>query len=280
MADLMAKVKQRISAVNLPGGGGSGGASGIAASYAGFAGSAPALPLPSVATRPFRRLYIGSIPPGTTSDQLNKFFDETIQRAGYPGTHCVPNACGEVGDKAFAFIEFYTLEMCAAVVGLNGITFNGRALKITRPRDWKAELQPQLAANIVLSPKELGILPRTVEEGPHKVFIGGIPTYFNEEALKDFLQCFGKLKSMNLVRDPGAPMNKGFAFFEFEDHSHTAIAVSKLNGYQLELGKPPVSNNTHHFSGSHTQLSLPPTHLYPLLSPPKITPPISIYSLL
>jgi splicing factor U2AF subunit len=41
----------------------------------------------------------------------------------------------------------------------------------------------------------------TVAESPNKLFIGGLPTYLNEEQVMELLKSFGELKSFNLVKD-------------------------------------------------------------------------------
>merc|ERR1712227_588367 len=40
-----------------------------------------------------------------------------------------------------------------------------------------------------------------VEDSPHKVFIGGLPNYLQEEQVREILQSFGQLKAFNLVKD-------------------------------------------------------------------------------
>ena len=45
------------------------------------------------------------------------------------------------------------------------------------------------------------IISTNVSEGPNKIFVGGLPSYLNEEQVKQLLTTFGPLKSFNLVRD-------------------------------------------------------------------------------
>ena len=44
-------------------------------------------------------------------------------------------------------------------------------------------------------------VPTTPAENPHKIFVGGLPIYFNEEQVKELLSAFGDLKMFNLVKD-------------------------------------------------------------------------------
>jgi hypothetical protein len=288
MKSLLARVQHKMSssaaAPQIPG-------QGFAALPFGGGGGASTGPIPGVvpATRPFRRLYIGSLPPNTKSEDLHKFINDTINRAGYPGDHLVTVL--PINEKPFAFAEFRTMEMCDACLSLNGIMFNGRTLKVIRPKDWNAALQPPLAQKISLNPSSLGIIPRLVEDGPNKVFIGGLPHEFNEEALKVLLEHFGPLKALHLVRDPGAPTCKGFGFFEFKDPAHTEAAIQALHNYPLQADKPPVSaprcthctphqplpHGTHFFfslfSLSHMHAHAHPHHGAWLFSLPPSPPP-------
>jgi RNA recognition motif-containing protein len=42
-----------------------------------------------------------------------------------------------------------------------------------------------------------------VPDSINKVFVGGLPTYLNEEQVMELLMCFGELKAFNLVRENG-----------------------------------------------------------------------------
>lgn len=46
-----------------------------------------------------------------------------------------------------------------------------------------------------------GNVGSTVADSPNKLFIGGLPTYLNEEQVMELLKSFGELKSFNLVKD-------------------------------------------------------------------------------
>jgi splicing factor U2AF subunit len=72
-----------------------------------------------------------------------------------------------------------------------------------------------------------------VEEGPNKIFIGGLPFYLNEEQVKELLSSFGQLRSFNLVKDTANGNSKGFAFFEYLDPNNTDKACAGLNGMKL-----------------------------------------------
>jgi splicing factor U2AF subunit len=73
----------------------------------------------------------------------------------------------------------------------------------------------------------------TVPDSPHKIFIGGLPAYLNDEQVKELLTSFGQLKAFNLVKDAATGLSKGYAFCEYADVVMTDQAIAGLNGMQL-----------------------------------------------
>lgn len=61
----------------------------------------------------------------------------------------------------------------------------------------------------------LGIISTKVEDGPNKIFVGGLPKEFSEEQIKNLLQRYGQLKSFHLVKDNKIDASRGFAFCEY-----------------------------------------------------------------
>ena len=47
------------------------------------------------------------------------------------------------------------------------------------------------------------------QDSPHKIFIGGLPNYLNEDQVKELLSSFGQLKAFNLVKDSATQLSKG-----------------------------------------------------------------------
>jgi RNA recognition motif-containing protein len=44
-----------------------------------------------------------------------------------------------------------------------------------------------------------------VPDSPNKVFIGGLPSYLNDDQVMELLKSFGELKAFNLVKEQGDP---------------------------------------------------------------------------
>jgi len=119
-------------------------------------------------------------------------------------------------------------------MGFDGITLKGHSLKVRRPKDYKPVAEEKPTTSVGLP----HIVSTNVQEGPNKIFIGGLPSYLNEEQVKELLSAFGQLKSFNLVKDNNTGNSKGFAFFEYLDADVTDKACAGLNG--MKIGEKTV----------------------------------------
>uniref|UniRef100_A0A034VJ82 Splicing factor U2AF subunit n=3 Tax=Dacini TaxID=43871 RepID=A0A034VJ82_BACDO len=187
----------------------------------------------STITRQARRLYVGNIPFGVTEDEMMEFFNQQMhltglaQAAGSPVLACQINL-----DKNFAFLEFRSTDETTQAMAFDGINFKGQSLKIRRPHDYQP--MPGVAdAPPITAPVANGVISTVVPDSPHKIFIGGLPNYLNEEQVKELLLSFGQLRAFNLVKDAATGLSKGYAFSEYVDHSITDQAIAGLNGMQL-----------------------------------------------
>ncbi|XP_055330845.1 splicing factor U2AF 50 kDa subunit-like [Paramacrobiotus metropolitanus] len=186
--------------------------------------------LGSTVTRQARRLYVGNYPFGVSEEQLADFFNQQMhlnglaQAPGNPVLSCQINV-----EKNFAFVEFRSIDETTQAMAFDGINFQGQALKVRRPRDYQAMpgTADYPAHNL------LGVVSSVVSDSPHKIFIGGLPSYLNDSQVKELLQAFGPLRAFNLVKDSTTSVSKGFAFCEYADTNITDTAVAGLNGMQL-----------------------------------------------
>ncbi|KAF0764351.1 splicing factor U2AF 50 kDa subunit-like [Aphis craccivora] len=198
----------------------------------------------STITRQARRLYVGNIPFGVTEDEMMEFFNQQMhlsglaQAAGNPVLACQINL-----DKNFAFLEFRSIDETTQAMAFDGINFKGQSLKIRRPHDYQptpgmTESNPVTNYNSGMTldmmkydSSSFGV--GTVPDSPHKIFIGGLPAYLNDEQVKELLTSFGQLKAFNLVKDAATGLSKGYAFCEYADVVMTDQAIAGLNGMQL-----------------------------------------------
>jgi len=177
--------------------------------------------------RQTRRLYIGNIPIGVTDREIAEFFNTAMLTAKVTkDNNPSPVIAVQMNrEKKYAFLEFTAAEDATAGMGFDGIVLKGHALKVRRPNKEKAN--EENLSNTALLPN---IVSTNVGDSPHKVFIGGIPSYLNEEQVKELVSSFGQLRSFHLVRDNNTGNSKGYAFFEYYDPEVTDRACAGLNG--------------------------------------------------
>jgi len=132
----------------------------------------------SAISRQARRLYVGNIPFGVTEEMMMDFFNNQMgmaslsQADGNPVIACQVNL-----DKNFAFLEFRSVDETTQAMAFDGINFQGQSLKIRRPRDY----QPLPGMSETPSVAVPGVVSTVVQDSPHKIFIGGLPNYLNED---------------------------------------------------------------------------------------------------
>ena len=149
------------------------------------------------------------------------------------------------GDQLGEELRLYGIPQASACIHFDGIVYDGHTLRIRRPKDYAAA-----AAAMGLAPAP-GVAPRRrpasppasppgaggpqtqVPDTPNTVFVGGIPSYFNEEQVQELLITVGPLKHFNLIGDQVNGLSKGYAFCERIDNETTDKACAALNGIQL-----------------------------------------------
>ncbi|XP_029364119.1 splicing factor U2AF 65 kDa subunit-like isoform X2 [Echeneis naucrates] len=181
-------------------------------------------------TRQARRLYVGNIPFGVTEESMAEFFNAQMRLAGLSQAPSNPVLAVQINqDKNFAFLEFRSVDETTQAMAFDGIIFQGQSLKIRRPHDYRPlpGISEQPAFHVP------GVVSTVVPDSPHKLFIGGLPNYLNDDQVKELLTSFGPLKAFNLVKDSATSLSKGYAFCEYVDISATDQAVAGLNGMQL-----------------------------------------------
>ncbi|KAK3583631.1 hypothetical protein CHS0354_039458 [Potamilus streckersoni] len=181
-------------------------------------------------SRQSRRLYVGNIPFGVSEEAMMNFFNQQMKITGLAQAEGNPVIAVQINlDKNFAFLEFRSVDETTQAMAFDGIAFQGQALKIRRPRDYQA--MPGMSDNPSINVP--GVVSTVVQDSPHKVFVGGLPNYLNEDQVKELLTSFGPLRAFNLVKDSATGLSKGYAFCEYVDVTVTDQACAGLNGMQL-----------------------------------------------
>lgn len=67
--------------------------------------------------------------------------------------------------------------------------FLGQSLKIRRPHDYQP--MPGMAENSISVPA--GVISTVVPDSPHKIFIGGLPNYLNEDQVFNTTNTFVRM---------------------------------------------------------------------------------------
>eukprot|EP01138_Halocafeteria_seosinensis_P010948 gb/GECG01011182.1/.p1 GENE.gb/GECG01011182.1/~~gb/GECG01011182.1/.p1 ORF type:complete len:584 (+),score=112.86 gb/GECG01011182.1/:1-1752(+) len=185
-------------------------------------------------TRHARRIYVGGIGTDVTEADMTAFFNAVIERVYKPMEGGAVVSVYINHERKFAFVELREIALATAAMELDGIPYNGQPLKIRRPNDYTPSAIPAgTEGTIKFDLSKLGIVSTTVEDGPNKVFVGGLPHHLNEKQVQELLQAFGRLKSFHLVRDVSAGTSKGYGFCEFLDPEVTDDACQGLNNMQI-----------------------------------------------
>lgn len=64
-------------------------------------------------------------------------------------------------------------------MAFDGINFKGQSLKIRRPHDYQP--MPGMTDSGAAVSLPGGVISTVVPDSPHKIFIGGLPNYLNED---------------------------------------------------------------------------------------------------
>ncbi|XP_028775578.1 splicing factor U2af large subunit B [Neltuma alba] len=197
-------------------------------------------PMMQQATRHARRVYVGGLPPLTNEQAVAAFFSHVMVAIGGNSAGAGDSVVNVYinHEKKFAFVEMRTVEEASNAMALDGIIFEGVAVRVRRPTDYNpsvaAALGPsQPSPNLNLS--AVGLVAGAIggSEGPDRVFVGGLPYYFTEEQIKELLQAFGPLRAFDLVRDKDTGNSKGYGFCFYQDPAVTDIACASLNGLKM-----------------------------------------------
>merc|ERR1719181_2123446 len=141
-------------------------------------------------TKHARRVYLGGIARGTTNPELKGWLVEILTNAlGADEANRAVLSIHIDSDKMYAFVEFTSIELTTAIFDLDGIKFKNEVIKVRRPKDYRPDLILPHALGPIpdIKADAYGIISTTVQDGPNKIFIGGIPNHVGEESLKEIL---------------------------------------------------------------------------------------------
>ena len=107
-------------------------------------------------------------------------------------------------------LQFRSAEDATAAMAFDGIMFLNGPLKIRRPKDYGGmEMSGPVGFHVP------GVVSTNVPDSANKIFVGGLPSYLNEEQVMELLKSFGELKAFNLVRDNGSGPSKVYTHSKY-----------------------------------------------------------------
>ncbi|MGD8307111.1 MAG: RNA-binding protein [Ignavibacteria bacterium] len=74
-----------------------------------------------------------------------------------------------------------------------------------------------------------------------KIFVGNLSREVNEEELNELFSEYGRVSSVNIIRDMFSRESKGFGFIEMPGKAEAQKALANVNTYELK-GKKLVVN--------------------------------------
>jgi len=74
-----------------------------------------------------------------------------------------------------------------------------------------------------------------------KIYVGNIQRETSENEVRELFEAYGKIESINLIRDNYSKMLKGFGFVEMNNEDEAKNAIKNLDG-QLLNGRPLTVN--------------------------------------
>ena len=82
------------------------------------------------------------------------------------------------------------------------------------------------------------------------IYVGNLPRKASEDDLRPLFEPFGKIMSVNVIKDKFSGESKGFGFVEMSKKSEGEAAIEALNGKDL-MGQALTVNEARPKSESH-----------------------------
>lgn len=130
--------------------------------------------------------------------------------------------------KGIAYVEFKDLESVPLALGLSGQKLCGVPVVV----------QPSQAEKSRAAEKNrIGTYGDSVamrpEKGPMKLYIGSLHFNITEEMLRGIFEPFGRIHSIQLMKDTETDRSKGYGFITYSEAEDAKKAMEHLNGFEL-----------------------------------------------
>ena len=71
------------------------------------------------------------------------------------------------------------------------------------------------------------------EKGPMKLYVGNLHCNISDEMLKGIFEPFGRIQSIQLMKDQETDRSKGYGFITYMEAEDAKKAMEHLNGFEL-----------------------------------------------
>ncbi|GAB5370853.1 hypothetical protein AAMO2058_001528900 [Amorphochlora amoebiformis] len=189
------------------------------------------------------RILVSNLP-DTTVDELRTFINQ-MMAAGQgqdrkPGNSVLQAYYNPI--RRYGFVEMRDLDEALQVLDLDGISFKGTPIRVTRPSGYNSDMFDRLRGNrppppplMINSISQTSFSSQTVDQGPPRLHVSGIPSEIEEPYLRQLLEAFGKLKGLYYPRGEAIASNQTttWALCLYEDTSINQVAIEGLNGLKV-----------------------------------------------
>jgi len=187
------------------------------------------------ATRPRRRVYVGSIHFALTEADIRACF-ETL---GKIVSTEMPKDPATMRHKGYCFVEYSTVEEAdTAIKTMSGFELAGRPIRVGRPHDAtindsapvSAAAEAAKAAAMAINQQ---ISPAKPITNSSRVYVGNIFWNIGEPELRAVFATFGEIVSVQLIPNHETGKHKGYGFIEFTSAASAEEAIKTMNGFEL-----------------------------------------------
>lgn len=205
----------------------------------------------TLASKPYREIYIGNIPQNAEVSKLLEFINEAliaVNGTSMPGPPCQKGWIS--ADGHYAFVEMRTMEEASNCIQLSGINYYGFSLRINRPKTYNPEVLTEAPSPTIptLDPSLLALGIAGLKGASEQIAAAAdllaterakmmtdrlcIENVTNEEAIKKELEAAGTLKYYQYINQPS-----GFSLclFEYEHIEMQKSALKELERCNIKI---------------------------------------------
>ncbi|EKX72563.1 conserved hypothetical protein [Theileria equi strain WA] len=205
------------------------------------------LGLDPLATRPYREIYVGNIPPVSDVSTLLDFLNEAliaINGTSMPGNPCLKGWISS--DSHYAFIELRTMEEASNCMQLTGLNCMGYNIRVNRPKTYTPEMLALAPSPTVptLDPSLLAMGLKALKNAREQIVAASdilatekakamtdrlciidIPSETQDSDLKSAIEAIGQVKYIHFINDDPS---KRVCLFEYQHIEQQKIALEQL----------------------------------------------------